>query len=122
MRISDWSSDVCASDLEDERRRSSRTHRRGIAEVTDASNAMTDAELAAHIAHVAGDLLLSLQRSGLFQGKALGRAGDRTANAFIMEALRATRPDDAVLSEAEKDNAARRPAERRVGKECVRTC
>src|SRR3546814_20062836 len=103
MRISDWSSDVCASDLEDERRRSSRTHRRGIAEVTDASNAMTDAELAAHIAHVAGDLLLSLQRSGLFQGKALGRAGDRTANAFIMEALRRT-------------------AERRVGKRGVSRC
>ena len=68
---------------------------------------MTDAELAAHIAHVAGDLLLSLQRSGLFQGKALGSAGDRTANAFIMEALKANRPDDAVLSEEEKDNAAR---------------
>src|SRR3546814_4806362 len=73
---------------------------------------MTDAELAAHIAHVAGDLLLSLQRSGLFQGKALGRAGDRIANAFIMEALRANRPDDAVLSEEEKDNAARLDAER----------
>src|SRR3546814_20757683 len=73
---------------------------------------MTDAELAAHIAHVAGDLLLSLQRSGLFQGKALGSAGDRTANAFIMEALRANRPDDAVLSEEEQDNAERLHAQR----------
>src|SRR3546814_15173156 len=83
-----------------------------MSEVSDASQAMTGAELAAQIAHVAGDLLLSLQRSGLFQGKALGRAGDRTANAFIMEALRANRPDDAVLSEEEKDNAARLDAER----------
>src|SRR3546814_11593483 len=73
---------------------------------------MTDDELAAHIAQVAGDLLLALQRSGLCQGKALGSAGDRTANAFIMEALRANRPDDAVLSEEEKDNAARLDAER----------
>src|SRR3546814_19855208 len=78
---------------------------------------MTDAELAAHIAHVAGDLLLSLQRSGLFQGKALGRAGDRTANAFIMEALRANRPDDAVLYDEEKEKSARSSDARRVGKE-----
>ena len=32
-------------------------------------------------------LLLDLQASGLFDGKALGKAGDRVANAFIMEAL-----------------------------------
>jgi 3'(2'), 5'-bisphosphate nucleotidase len=73
---------------------------------------MTDAELAAHIAQTAGDLLLALQRSGLFEDKALGKAGDRTANAFIMEALKANRPNDAVLSEEEKDNAARLDASR----------
>ena len=43
---------------------------------------------------------------GLFAGKALGKAGDRTANAFIMEALAEQRPDDAVLSEEEQDNPA----------------
>lgn len=68
---------------------------------------MTDAELARHIAETAGRILVELQRSGLFEGKALGKAGDRTANAFIMEALKAQRPDDAVLSEEEKDNAQR---------------
>ena len=57
---------------------------------------MTDAELAAHIAATAGRLLLELQGSGLFEGKALGKAGDRTANAFIVEALRTQRPDDAI--------------------------
>ncbi len=67
----------------------------------------TDAMLAGQIATTAGNLLLQLQRSGLFTGKALGKAGDRTANAFIMEALAAQRPDDAVLSEEERDNPAR---------------
>jgi 3'(2'), 5'-bisphosphate nucleotidase len=74
--------------------------------------AMNDVELARHIAETAGKVLLELQRSGLFEGKALGKAGDRTANAFIMEALKANRPDDAVLSEEEKDNPERLTANR----------
>ena len=73
---------------------------------------MNDVELARHIAETAGRLLVDLQRCGLFEGKALGRAGDRTANAFIMEALRANRPDDAILSEEEKDNPERLKARR----------
>jgi 3'(2'), 5'-bisphosphate nucleotidase len=73
---------------------------------------LNDTELARHIAETAGELLLTLQRSGLFEGKALGKAGDRTANAFIMEALATQRPDDAVLSEEEKDSAARLSASR----------
>ncbi len=73
---------------------------------------MTDLELAAHIATVSGKLLLELQQSGLFSEKALGKAGDRVANAFIIEALRQQRPDDAILSEEEKDNADRLQAER----------
>lgn len=63
-----------------------------------------DTALARHIAQTAGQVLLILQRSGLFAGKALGKAGDRTANALIMEALRHQRPGDAVLSEEERDN------------------
>ncbi len=73
---------------------------------------LDDAALARHIADVAGDLLLTLQRSGLFAGKALGKAGDRVANAFIVEALAAQRPDDALLSEEEKDSDARLSASR----------
>jgi 3'(2'), 5'-bisphosphate nucleotidase len=73
---------------------------------------MNDVELARHIAEVAGRLLIELQQSGLFEGKALGKAGDRVANAFIMEALKANRPDDAILSEEEKDNAERLKASR----------
>jgi len=67
----------------------------------------TDTELARGIATTAGELLLALQRSGLFGGKALGAAGDRVANAFIMAALRENRPQDAVLSEEEAADAAR---------------
>lgn len=73
---------------------------------------MNDGELAAHIATVAGGLLVSLQHSGLFDGKALGKAGDRVANGFIIEALKTQRPDDAILSEEEKDNTARLTASR----------
>ncbi len=73
---------------------------------------MTDLELAAHIATVAGKLLLELQQSGLFSEKALGKAGDRVANGFIIEALKQQRPEDAILSEEEKDNAERLSAGR----------
>jgi 3'(2'), 5'-bisphosphate nucleotidase len=68
---------------------------------------MTDADLSARIAGTAGEILLSLQRSGLFEGKGLGGAGDLVANRFIMEALRVQRPDDAILSEEELNDTAR---------------
>lgn len=73
---------------------------------------LTDVQLARRIAEKVGELLLILQGSGLFEGKALGKAGDRLANAFIMEALKTHRPDDAVLSEEEKDSADRLSASR----------
>jgi len=73
---------------------------------------MNDVELARHIAGIAGKLLVELQASALFEGKALGKAGDRVANAFIMEALKENRPDDAILSEEEKDSPARLSAQR----------
>ncbi|HWW63880.1 MAG TPA: 3'(2'),5'-bisphosphate nucleotidase CysQ [Sphingomonadaceae bacterium] len=66
-----------------------------------------DTAFARHIAAVTGELLLTLRDSGLLEGKALGRAGDRVANAFLMEALTSRRPTDAVLCEEEKDDPAR---------------
>ncbi len=65
---------------------------------------MTDAELAAHLAQVAGRLLLEVRGSGLLTAKALGKAGDQTANQFLIHAIRDARPDDGLLSEEEKDN------------------
>ena len=41
--------------------------------------------------------------SGMFEGKALGKAGDQTANEFLVHALRQQRPDDGLLSEESKD-------------------
>ncbi len=66
--------------------------------------AMTDAALAAHLAQVAGQLLLTVRDSGMLSLKALGKAGDATANQFLVHALREQRPDDGLLSEEEKDN------------------
>jgi len=74
--------------------------------------AMTDAALAAHLAEVAGQLLIAVRASGVFSEKALGKAGDATANQFLCHALRAQRPDDALLSEEEKDNLERLAASR----------
>lgn len=65
---------------------------------------MTDADLAAHLAEIAGRLLLEVRAAGLFSGKALGKAGDQTANQFLIHAIREQRPGDGLLSEEEKDN------------------
>jgi 3'(2'), 5'-bisphosphate nucleotidase len=65
---------------------------------------MNDAELAAKLADEAGQLLLEIQASGEFEGKALGDAGDVAANDMLIASLNRYRPDDAILSEEEKDN------------------
>jgi 3'(2'), 5'-bisphosphate nucleotidase len=70
-------------------------------------HALNDAELAAHLAEVAGRILLEVRKSGMFPDKALGKAGDQTANQFLVHALRAQRPEDGLLSEEEKDNPER---------------
>lgn len=64
---------------------------------------MTDAELAAALATAAGRILLMVRDSGLIEGKALGKAGDQTANQFLIHAIAQHRPDDGLLSEESKD-------------------
>lgn len=66
-----------------------------------------DAALARRIADAAGKVLMAVRESAMFQGKALGQAGDRVANALILEALARERPDDAVLSEESTDDIIR---------------
>lgn len=68
---------------------------------------LSDADLAAHLAEVTGRILVNVRESGLFSAKALGKAGDQTANQFLCHALREVRPEDGLLSEEEKDNPAR---------------
>ena len=69
--------------------------------------AETDAELAERLADAAGAILLDLRSQGDLEGKALGQAGDAAANALLCREIRAARPEDALLSEEEKDNQAR---------------
>lgn len=76
------------------------------------NGSLTDGDLAAHLAEVAGKILLDVRASGLFSGKSLGKAGDQTANQFLCHALREQRPEDGLLSEEEKDNAERLSKER----------
>jgi len=66
----------------------------------------SDEQLAERLATTAGAILLALRSEGL-EGKALGQAGDEAANTMLCDELRAARPDDAILSEEEKDSAAR---------------
>lgn len=68
---------------------------------------MTDADLAADLAQTAGRILLEVRKSGLFDGNALGKSGDLTANQFLVHALRYHRPKDGLLSEESKDTEER---------------
>jgi 3'(2'), 5'-bisphosphate nucleotidase len=68
---------------------------------------MNDAELAAHLADVAGKLLIEVRNSGVLSLKSLGKAGDATANQFLIHAIAEQRPDDGMLSEESKDTDAR---------------
>ena len=67
----------------------------------------SDAELAAELAEEAGRLLLDLRANGGLQGKALGEAGDRLANRYLMDRLRTERPNDGILSEESRDTLER---------------
>ncbi|ANU07201.1 3'(2'),5'-bisphosphate nucleotidase CysQ [Paraurantiacibacter namhicola] len=68
---------------------------------------LTDAQLAAHLAYSAGRILLELRATGTLEGRALGDAGDRAANEYLVAALAELRPDDGILSEESKDTIAR---------------
>src|SRR5262245_55690927 len=68
---------------------------------------MDDHALATEAARRAGDFLLELRARG-----GSGAEGDRQADDLILPFLREHRPDDAILSEESKDDAARLDAAR----------
>jgi 3'(2'), 5'-bisphosphate nucleotidase len=74
---------------------------------------VTDHELAARLASEAGRLLLDV-RTELADATEAERkaAGDKRSHDFLMEALAAERPGDAVLSEEGADNPVRLSAQR----------
>lgn len=67
----------------------------------------SDAALAAHLAEVAGRILIAVRGAGVCATKALGKAGDATANQFLCHAIASQRPDDGLLSEEAKDTEER---------------
>jgi len=75
------------------------------------TTALSDSQLAAHLATLAGDALLALRGGGL-TGQDLRDAGDRTAHGILVEQLAHARPWDAVLSEEAADDPARLTADR----------
>jgi 3'(2'), 5'-bisphosphate nucleotidase len=72
----------------------------------------SDNEFAEYLASHAGQLLLNLQRNNSCSSMSLGKEGDRIANYFLMAALKAHRPNDAILCEEEADTAVRLAAHR----------
>src|SRR3546814_12683495 len=97
MRISDWSSDVCSSDLTVDRR-------------GDFAVAAQDAEVAA----IAG----GGERLRLGEGQ-LGRAPEKVRFDHAGQSAIVSAVTGAVVS---RSHSASRSEERRVGKECVRSC
>jgi 3'(2'), 5'-bisphosphate nucleotidase len=78
-----------------------------------ASHGLTDAALAADLAVDAGKLLLAVRDEvGFAYPWMLGDIGDRQANSFLLQRLRAERPGDAVLSEEADDDLTRLHADR----------
>lgn len=71
------------------------------------TGAEADTALAERLATRAGEILIDIQKNSGLAGKALGDKGDQAANTFLMQELRRARPHDAILSEEEKDSAAR---------------
>ncbi len=74
---------------------------------------MTDHHVAARLATAAGRLLLDVRTELADTSEAERKAaGDKRSHDFLMEALAAERPGDAVLSEEGADNPVRLTAER----------
>lgn len=67
--------------------------------MSDPSSLADDAVLAERLAEEAGRLLIAIRGTGLFEGKALGAAGDAVAHQFLAHAIARHRPEDGFLSE-----------------------
>lgn len=68
---------------------------------------MNDIDLAKKLAKKAGQILIELRETGQYEGKELGKAGDKAANDYLMAELLRLRPDDGILSEETKDTPQR---------------
>lgn len=66
-----------------------------------------DDELAKRLASCAGEICMAIKASNLFSGAMLGDIADSVSNSYLVGALRALRPMDAILSEEETDSGER---------------
>ena len=79
------------------------------------SASLSDADLATQLARATGELLVELRGRMLREDASpwyMMDAGDALAHRFIVDTLRSTRPDDAVLSEEGADDPKRLSAQR----------
>ena len=79
------------------------------------SASLSDADLATQLARATGELLVELRERMLREDASpwyMMDAGDALAHRFIVDTLRSTRPDDAVLSEEGADDPKRLSAQR----------
>jgi 3'(2'), 5'-bisphosphate nucleotidase len=72
----------------------------------------SDARLAAELAYLSGELLLTLRSASGLTGRELGKRGDADSNLQLLRELADARPGDAVLSEESADSPARLSASR----------
>ena len=68
---------------------------------------MTDAELAARLAHTLGPILERVRGAELFKADGLGRVGDQIADRYLVNALREHRPDDGIICEEMRERPRR---------------
>ena len=61
-------------------------------------SAADDTQLALALARAAGAIAIEVRANGLLEGRALGDAGDKTVNAFLMAALRQHRADQEMAA------------------------
>ncbi len=76
------------------------------------TSTLSDARLAADLANLAGELLLTLRAASGLTGRELSKRGDADSNALLLRELADARPSDAVLSEESADSPARLSAAR----------
>src|SRR3546814_17944172 len=113
MRISDWSSDVCSSDLEDIMNNLDRAHARRALPMNHAAKSVRF-----RMASITGS---EVGRRSCWRG---WRRGKPAANRYFCDARDEQRRLERAWSHdrSAKIRQVERTEERRVGKECVSTC
>src|SRR3546814_11549741 len=119
MRISDWSSDVCSSDLADRKQGIGQAPGAWKLQIGILSEKGVPAAFSSRIAHL-DEIVRTIFRHFNSSGVQNGNAGDKRCEQVrtLLRGLRYQQPAGAGAGDRELS----RSEERRVGKECVSTC